>query len=97
MGQARLIVKFLEHTHTHTHARTHAQTKTHGRTRLNECSANLRYSYLHNTQQTQETNIHILRGIRTLDPSNLAAEDIRLRPSGHRDRHSTGIVNKNNT
>jgi hypothetical protein len=57
-----------------------------GRTPLNECSARRRGRYLHNTQQTQETNIHALSGIRTRDPSNRAAADIRLRKHGHRNR-----------
>ena len=42
----------ISHTHTHTH------THTHDRTPLNEWSARRRYRYLHNTQQTQGTNIH---------------------------------------
>ena len=61
----------------HTHARL---------TPLNEWSARRRDRCLHNTQQTQETNIHALSGIRTCDPSNRAAADLCLRPWGHRDR-----------
>jgi hypothetical protein len=34
--------------------------------------------------ETQETNIHALSGIRTRDPSNQAAEDLRLRSRGYR-------------
>ena len=34
------------------------------------------------TQQTQETSIYALSGIRTRDPSNRAAADLRLRPHG---------------
>jgi hypothetical protein len=41
---------------------------------------------VHNPQQTQETNIHALGGVRTHDPSSLAAADLRLRPRDHRDR-----------
>jgi hypothetical protein len=37
--------------------------------------------------ETQETNIHALSGIRTRDPSNQAAADLRLRPRGYRGRH----------
>jgi hypothetical protein len=37
--------------------------------------------------ETQETNVHALRGIRTRDPSNQAAADLRLRPRGYRGRH----------
>jgi hypothetical protein len=44
------------------------------------------YTRQHNIQ-TQETNIHALSGIRTHDPSNQAAADLRLRPRGHWDRH----------
>jgi hypothetical protein len=46
--------------------------------------------YLHRTTQhikTQETNIHAPSGIRTRDPSNLAAADLRLRPRRHWNRH----------
>ena len=59
------------------------QTHTPGRTPLDEWSAR----YLHNTQQTQETNIHALGGIRTRNPSKWAAADLRLTPCGHWDRH----------
>jgi hypothetical protein len=52
---------------------THMQT--HGRTPLD-------YLYLHRT--TQQTNIHA--PIRTRDPSNQAAADLRLRLRGHWDR-----------
>jgi hypothetical protein len=31
--------------------------------------------------ETQETNIHALSGIRTCDPSNRVAADLRLRPA----------------
>jgi len=41
---------------------------------------------MHNTQQTQETNIHILRGIRTRNPKNQAVAGLRLRPPDYRDR-----------
>jgi hypothetical protein len=36
--------------------------------------------------ETQETNIHAFSGIRTRDPSNQAAADLRLRPRGYRGR-----------
>jgi hypothetical protein len=35
----------------------------------------------------QETNIHTLRGIRTRDPNNQAAADLRFRRSCDRDGH----------
>jgi hypothetical protein len=38
--------------------------------------------------KTQETNIHALSGIRTLDPSNQAAADLYLRARGYRGRQS---------
>ena len=66
---------FLDHTHTHTHPVGFLARRA--------CP---RGHYLHNTQQTQENNIHALRGIRTRDLSNVAAADLRLRPHGHRDR-----------
>jgi hypothetical protein len=44
------------------------------------------YTGQHNIE-TQETNIHALTGIRTRDPSNQAAADLRLRPRGYRGRH----------
>ena len=66
-------------THTHTH------TNTPARTALNEGSARRRGRYLHNKQQTQETNIPSISGSRNRDPSNRAAADLRPRPHGHRD------------
>jgi hypothetical protein len=36
-----------------------------------------------NTQNSQQTDIHALGGIRIHDPSKLAAVDPRLRPRGH--------------
>jgi len=61
-GLGRLIV---EVSTSHTVRRTH----TSGRTPLNEWSAHRRGGYLHNTQQTQQTNIHALSAIRTRDTS----------------------------
>ena len=43
---------------------------------------------LHNTQQTQETNIHAIRGIRTSDPSGPATSDLHIRPNSHRGRQN---------
>jgi hypothetical protein len=45
-----------------------------------------------NNIQTQETNIHARSGIRTGDPSNEAAADLRLRPRGHWDRRDSGNI-----
>jgi hypothetical protein len=44
------------------------------------------YTEQHNIE-TQETNIRAFSGIRTRDPSNQAAVDLRLRPCGPWDRH----------
>jgi hypothetical protein len=41
---------------------------------------------LHETQQTQETNIHNLSWTRTSDPSKRSAADVRLRTHSNRDR-----------
>jgi hypothetical protein len=59
-------------------------TKTHDRTPLDEWSARRRGLYLH--RRTQQTNIHAASGIRSRDPSNQPAADLRLRPRGHWDR-----------
>jgi hypothetical protein len=59
---------------------------TPGRTPLNERSAGLIGRYLPNTQETEETYIYTLSGIRTLSPSIQVAADLRLRPHCHRDR-----------
>jgi hypothetical protein len=71
------------HTHTHTHTRTH----TLARTPLNDWSARLRGHYL---KQTQESNIHALRGNRTRDPRD------RLQ-TYNLDRTATGVGNVNRT
>jgi hypothetical protein len=41
--------------------------------------------YLHNTQQTRETNIHAVSGIRTRDPCNQVPQTYDL------DRRASGI------
>ena len=74
----------LPHTHTHTH------THTSGRTPLNKWSACRRSHYVHTTQQTHETKIRDFSGIRTIDPSNPAAADLRLRLHGHQDQSIWG-------
>ena len=69
-GLGRLIVEdSRSHTIRQTHTHTHTHTHTSGRTPLNEWSAHRRGGYLHNTQQTQQTNIHALSAIRTRDTS----------------------------
>jgi hypothetical protein len=66
------FLRSVDHTQLDTHT-------THDRTPLNKWSARRRDHYLHNTQQTQETNIHALCMIRTRNPSNQAASYLRLR------------------
>ena len=53
-----------------------------------ERTASRRGRYLHNTQQTQETNILAPDGIRTRNPSNRAAADpsYTVRPPGAANR-----------
>jgi len=65
------------------------RSHTPGRTPLNEWSARRWVRYLHNTQQTKETNINAISGIRTRNPSGQPTAEIRLRRHGHRDRHTS--------
>ena len=74
-----LGLRFLDYILLDTHARARARTHTHGRTHVIEWSARRRGRYVHNTQRTQETNIRALSGIRTHDPSNQSATELRLR------------------
>ena len=76
-GLGRLTVEVFDHTQLY----ICSQQKS-----SDEWSARRRGRYLNNTQHTQETNIHALRVIRTRDPSNQAAADLRLRSRGHRHR-----------
>ena len=69
------MLRFLDHTQSHTPSRTPP----------NQRSARRRGCYLHNTQQTQEINVHALSGIRTRDLRNQANADIHLTLHGHRD------------
>ena len=66
-------------------AATDTHTHTHNMSPLNELSACHKGRYPHNTQQTQETNIHALSGIRSLNPSIQTAAELSLRP--HSDRY----------
>jgi len=77
LGLGRLIV--VEVSRLHTIRRTYIHKYTPDRTPLNEWSARRRGRYLHNTQQTWETNIHASSGTRTRDPSNKATVDSLLR------------------
>jgi len=81
-AMASSFLRFLDH--------TQRRTKV-GRTPLYERSARRRDLYLHNTQHSQQTNIHASGGIQTHDLSRRAAADLRLRPRGHWDRHTTKL------
>jgi hypothetical protein len=43
---------------------------------------------LHNTQQTQQMNIHAFSEIQTRNPSSQVALDLCVRPHDHQDRHT---------
>jgi hypothetical protein len=60
-------------------------------TPLNERSARRRGRYPHN-KQIQETIIHALNGIRTLNRRKQAAADQRLGERGHRDRRPFDVL-----
>jgi hypothetical protein len=68
------------HTHKHTRTRAHARTHTHTEQVISPSQRQLP------KQQTQETNFHILREIRTRDPRNQADAELRLRSHCHWDR-----------
>ena len=69
--------------------RWQARTHAHDRTPLDKWSARCRARYLHNTQYSQEPDISVLSGIRTLYFNNQTAVDVCLRPAGRRDQHRT--------
>jgi hypothetical protein len=50
---------------------------------LNEWTCCHRGHYLHNTQQTEETNIHVFNRSLTFDSSNQTATDLCFRLHGH--------------
>jgi len=72
----------------HFEFRYHTQLDIHKHTLVTETST-------YNTQQTQETNIHALSGIRIRNPSNRAASDQCVRPYGHRDWRKLVLVIEN--
>ena len=72
--------------YTWSHSMTHTHTHTFGRTPLEEGSARFRGLYLHNTQLSQETDIHATGRIQTRNPSKRGAADLCLKPRGHRDQ-----------
>ena len=59
----------------HAQLDTHTHIQTHGRNPLDEGSAHRTDRYVHDSQQTQETNIHALSEIRGRDANNQAASD----------------------
>jgi hypothetical protein len=86
--------------HTIRRARTctHTRTRTHARWESFERMIAIRRScYFHNTKQTQETNIHGFRGIRSGDHNNQAASYLRLRTHGYRYRQITPRIFCNKT
>jgi hypothetical protein len=62
-------------------------TPTPGRTPPNEWSVCRRGHCVHNAQQTQETNIQSLSGIRTRNPSNHTTADLRVSVYRHHTFH----------
>jgi hypothetical protein len=86
IGRSASVSRFIDHTQldTHTHTPTHTYTYTHTHT-WHDSSEQVvtRSPYLHNTQQTKQTNIHTLSGIRT---SDRAISDLHLGQQGHRER-----------
>jgi len=79
-GAARRLIVEVSRSHTIRHTYTTSMTPLH------EWSARSKGCAIHNTQHTQQTNIHALSRFRTHNPSYRAASDVRLRPHGHRDR-----------
>jgi hypothetical protein len=79
------LLRFLDHTqtHTHTHTQTHTHTHTHslslGRIPSERVISPTQRPLTDYTKQTPETNIHTISEIRTLDRSNRAVADLRLR------------------
>lgn len=67
---------------THTDTQTHTRAQKESSKLVNSTSQ----KYLHNIQQTYETNNHALGWVRNRDLSNLMAADLRLRPHGHQNR-----------
>jgi len=60
---------------------------------LRTCDHTLRPTSDDNTQQSEETGIHSLGGIRNPNPRNRTDADPRLRHPGHRDRLVSYILN----
>jgi hypothetical protein len=62
------------------------------RTPLQGWSARRRGRCLHNTQHSQQTNIHAISRILTRDPSNQAAADFRLSQRDQRNRPTKVLI-----
>ena len=92
-GQIGPRLRFIDTPPTHTH--THTDTHRAGRTPLNNWSARRGGRYLHNTKQTQGKNIHGLSGLRTRDPLNQAAIDLRITAQGQRDQPKIIRISRN--
>jgi hypothetical protein len=69
---ASSLLKFLVHTHTYTHPEGSSERVISSSQRLLPT----------NTRQIQKRNIHAISKIRTRDPSNRAAADLRRIPHG---------------
>ena len=82
-GPSCFIVE-ISRSHTIRHTHTHTHTHTHIRTPLKKWSVRRRDYYLHTTHQTQETKVHAVSGIRTLEICNQTVADPRLSPQNHR-------------
>jgi len=70
-------MRFLDHTHT---------TRTFCSTPLDEWSERCKDLYLHTTEHSQETDIHVPGEIRNCNSSKLTSVNSRLRRRGRRDR-----------
>ena len=86
ISHIQLVTHNQSHTISHTQLVTHNQSHTIRHTHSRQDSSQRMISSTKRSQQTQETNIHILSGIRTHDLCSRAAADLRCRPHGHRDR-----------
>ena len=74
-------------THTHTHTHTHTPRDFSGRG-----FGSTQRPLPDKTSHSQGTDIHAVSGIRTRNPSKLAAADQRLRPRGHWDRQGNILL-----
>ena len=73
----------------------HNQIQAVGRNLLKDRSARRSGGYVHNTQQTLQTNVHALCRTRSHYPNYRAAADLRLRPQGRRNRPVSCYMTRN--